>query len=116
MEFGEPSYLSFVGTKAGLDLILRLGPERIERQVLALSQRLYDGLMGLGVEIISPSEKGLRSGIVSFSTPSTEKHYKQLMDTGFLVSLRPAGIRVSTGFYNTKDEVDRLLEKLGTLL
>ena len=116
MEFGEPSYLSFVGTKAAVDLILRLSPSRIERQVLKLSQRLFDGLTGLGVEMVSPAEKELRSGVVSFTTPDTESHFRRLMDSGFLVSLRPAGIRVSTGFYNTVDEVDRLLEKLGEIL
>lgn len=59
-----------MGTKAGVDLILRLGPRRIERRVLKLSQRLFDGLAGLGVELISPEEKELRSGVVSFTTSS----------------------------------------------
>ncbi len=38
------------------------------------------------------------------------------MDRGFLVSLRSAGMRVSTGLHNTVDEVDRLLEKLWEIL
>jgi selenocysteine lyase/cysteine desulfurase len=39
-----------------------------------------------------------------------------LREAGFIVSLRPAGIRVSTGFYNTVDEVDLLLENLEALM
>ncbi|HEX9914221.1 MAG TPA: aminotransferase class V-fold PLP-dependent enzyme [Candidatus Bathyarchaeia archaeon] len=112
LEFGEPSYLSFVGTKAGIDLILGLGPERIEGQVLRLSGRLYDGLSSLGVSLVTPEEPRLRSGVVSFATEATERHFEELSEEGFIVSLRPAGIRVSTGFYNTREEVDRLLERL----
>lgn len=112
LEFGEPSYLSFVGTKAGIDLILSLGPERIEGQVLRLSGRLYDGLSSLGVSLVTPEGAGLRSGVVSFATDATEQHFGRLSKEGFIVSLRPAGMRVSTGFYNTFEEVDRLLDRL----
>ncbi|MFH2110306.1 MAG: aminotransferase class V-fold PLP-dependent enzyme [Candidatus Bathyarchaeota archaeon] len=112
LEFGEPSYLSFVGTKAGIDMILGLGVDRIERQVLSLSSRLVDGLTGLGVNLVTPVDPSLRSGVVSFTTVATEDHYRRLTEEGFIVSLRPAGLRVSTGFYNTAEEVDRLLERL----
>ncbi len=116
LEFGEPSYLSFVGTKAGIDLILRIGPKRIEKQILSLSQRLIDGLSGLDLEIVSPIDRNLRSGVISFRTDNDDGHFKALSDMGFIISLRPAGIRVSTGFYNTTEEVDMFLEKLKTLL
>ena len=112
LEFGEPSYLSFVGTKAGIDLILGLGVDRIEMQVLSLSSRLVDGLTGLGVDLISPADPSQRSGVVSFTTDATEEHFRRLTEEGFIVSLRPTGIRVSTGFYNTTEEVDLLLERL----
>jgi len=112
LEFGEPSYLSFVGTWAGIEMILNLGVDRIERQVLSLSSRLIDGLTGLGVNLVTPVDPSLRSGVVSFTTDATEEHYRRLTEDGFIVSLRPAGLRVSTGFYNTAEEVDRLLERL----
>jgi len=112
LEFGEPSYLSFVGTKAGIDLILGLGPGRVEGQVLRLSGRLIDGLSSLGVSLATPEDPSLRSGVVSFATEAKERLFEELSEEGFIVSLRPAGIRVSTGFYNTREEVDRLLERL----
>lgn len=116
LEYGEPSYLSFVGTKAGIDLMLRLGPQRVEKQVLRLSGRLYDGLSRIGAKLVTPGGKVLRSGVVSFTTDATDDHFKGLTEAGFVVSLRPAGIRVSTGFYNTEDEVDMLLERLEALM
>jgi len=112
LEFGEPSYLSFVGTKAGIDMILGLSVDRIERQVLSLSSRLVDGLTGLGVNLVTPADPSLRSGVVSFTTDATEDHYRRLTEEGFIVSIRTAGLRVSPGFYNTAEEVDSLLERL----
>jgi selenocysteine lyase/cysteine desulfurase len=110
LELGEPSYLSFVGTGAAIDLILDVGPIAIEKRVLKLSGLLFEGLLGLGVEIVSPSDKGLRSGVMSFTTGDDRGLYESLNRVGFVVSLRPAGIHVSPDFYNTEDEVERFVE------
>ncbi len=115
-ELGEPSYLSFVGTKAGIDTILRLGKRRVEERVLKLSRLLLDGLLEAGVEVVSPTARELRSGIVSFRTRDTEGLYKSLRDRGFVVSLRPARIRVSPDFYNTEEELERFIECVGDAL
>ena len=111
-ELGEPSYLSTVGTKAAIDMLLELGSQAIESRVLKLSQRFYDGLEHLGVTIVSPKEREMRSGVVSFSTKDSEATYNHLKMDGFYLSLRPAGIRVAIDFYNTEEEVDRLLSVL----
>ena len=111
-ELGEPSYLSTVGTKAAMEMLLDLGPGQIEARVLKLSQRFYDGLEHLGVAIVSPKEREMRSGVVSFSTKDTEATFKHLRADGFYLSLRPAGIRVAVDFYNTEEEIDRLLSVL----
>ncbi|MGD2201208.1 MAG: aminotransferase class V-fold PLP-dependent enzyme [Candidatus Bathyarchaeota archaeon] len=113
LELGEPSYLSFVGTKAGIDHILSLGVEEVEQQVLRLSGLLHEGLRELGVEVVSPSEEGARSGVVSFRAKDTRVLYEGLVDAGFVISLRPLGIRVSPGFYNTQEEIEGLLEQIG---
>jgi len=111
-ELGEPSYLSTIGTKAAIELILNLSPSAIEARVLKLSQRLYDGLEHLGVMIASPREKELRSGVVSFTTRDPEATFRYLKEDYFFLSLRSAGIRVAIDFYNTEEEIDRLLSAL----
>jgi len=110
LELGEPSYLSFVGTRAAIDLILDVGPIAIEKRVLKLSGLLFESLKGLGVEIASPSDVGLRSGVVSFTTGDDRELYEDLTGAGFVVSLRSVGIRVSPDFYNIEDEVERFVE------
>ena len=116
LEFGEPSYLSFVGTKASIDHILGLCTKRIEKQITGLAQRLYDGLSGIGVKLVSPENPMLRSGVVSFTTANPADHHKQLTEKGYILSLRPAGIRVSCSFFNTANEIDGLVEDVSGLM
>ncbi len=116
LEFGEPSYLSFVGTKASIDHILGLGTKRIEKQIITLAQRLYDGLSSIDVKLVSPENPAIRSGVVSFTTDNPEEHFKHLTQKGYILSLRPAGIRVSCGFFNTAEEIDALVEDVSVLL
>ncbi len=112
LEFGEPSYLSFVGTKASIDHILGLGTGRTEKQVTRLAQRLYDGISSLDVTMVSPEDSRLRSGIISFTTENSEALYNLLTEQGYIISLRPVGVRVSTGFFNTSAEVDSLIDEV----
>ena len=112
LEFGEPSYLSFVGTKASIDYIIRLGTKRMENQIIKLAQHLYDRLSALDITMVSPEDPKLRSGVISFATQNPEEHYRKLSEAGYVISLRTAGIRISTGFFNTVDEVDGLIAKV----
>ena len=116
LEFGEPSYLSFVGTKASIDHMLGLGTKRIENQITKLAQRLYDGLSALNVTMVSPEDPKLRSGVISFTTENPEELHRKLTEAGYVISLRTAGIRISTGFFNTVNEVDGLIAKIGELV
>jgi len=116
MELGEPAYLCFVGTKAAIEMFLKLGPKEIEGRVLKLSGLLHDGLAELDVEVRSPSDPELRSGIVSFKPKNAKSLHEGLSKSGFVVSLRSIGIRVSVDFYNTEDEIERFLEHIQTSL
>jgi cysteine desulfurase/selenocysteine lyase len=111
-ELGEPSYLSTIGTKAAIEMILSLSPATVEARVVRLGQRLYDGLTHLGLKVASPSEKGMRSGVITFATEDAKATFDRLRREGFYLSLRDAGIRASVDFYNTEEEVDRLLDSL----
>ena len=109
-EFGEPSYLSFVGTDAAIKMFLEIGVSEIEAQVLKLSGLLHDGLNELGVTVVSPSNPAKRSGVVTFSTGDMEALKKSLDSAGFIISRRALGLRISPNYYNTEDEISLLLE------
>lgn len=110
LEFGEPSYLSFVGTDAAMKMFLKIGASEIETQVLKLSGLLYDGLNNLGVNIVSPGGYDKRSGVLSFTTGDMDKLMKSLVAAGFVLSMRSLGVRVSVNFFNTEEEIAKLLD------
>jgi len=102
------------GLQASLDLMNRVGREQIGERILALNERLADGLDARGYEVISSRRDGERSGIVSFKSARHDSAAlrERLHQADVIVSLREGLIRVSPHFYNSPDDVDRLLAAL----
>lgn len=95
----SPAWLSWVGTRPGLQLITDLGVEAIHRHNLDLANSLR---AGLGLE---PGP----SAIVSVALPSDLPPGAM---AGLRTSMRAGRMRVSFHLYNTQDDVDRLLAAL----
>ena len=75
-----------------------------------------DGLLELGCKVYTPPESERRGGLVSYSAGSYElnkKIYDELTARNVLVFMRYSGgiggIRAATHFFNTEDEIDKLL-------
>jgi selenocysteine lyase/cysteine desulfurase len=100
---------------AAIDLLLELDVAAIGERVLKLTDRLVDGLCARGAEIRSPREAGEASGIVSFAIPgqSPAETARKLRAERIFVIERRGGVRASPHFYNSEDEIDRLLAALG---
>lgn len=115
-EPGSPAMLGTHALGAAIDLLLEVGPERIEARLLELTDRLAAGLRARGAEIVSPWGAGERSGIVVFRLgDDPEALCAQLIGQGFIVRVRSAGIRVAPHFYNNEGDIDRLLAALDQL-
>jgi selenocysteine lyase/cysteine desulfurase len=77
-----------------------------EKRVMELSQYLIDTLTEKGIPVQTPPE---HAGIVNFKVKNPEKTVESLKKKGIIVSSRAQGIRVSTHFWNTTEELDTLL-------
>jgi len=112
-ETGTISYSLFYAWIAGLELLQEIGIDNVHARVLALTGRLIQGLQSKGIEVISPVEKASeRSAIVVFTLGSESANrelVQRLEDNGIIVALRNGRIRVSPNFFNTMDEIDKLL-------
>jgi len=106
---GIPNLVGVVGALAGLELLEQVGREFIERRVHALTTYLIDSLVEIGVEIWTPRPAHQRAGIVFFRTPEHHKLHAKLKEKRFYVGNFLGGIRVDPTFYNTVEELDRLL-------
>ena len=113
----------YAGFQAAVDFHNLVGPERVERRIRWLADRLYDGLGRIqGVELKSATDAALRAPMISFTVKgwTTDDLIKALWDRG-TVRVRHVAeydyhwVRLSTHIYNTPDEVDRVVALVGEL-
>jgi cysteine desulfurase/selenocysteine lyase len=114
-EDAAPNYPGILGMGAAVNLLLRCGASVVEEVVLRLADRLRDELPSRGYELVlKPTAPSERSGIVSFRHPRmvpAELHTR-LRESGVIISLRSDFLRASPHYYNSDEDLDRLLEAL----
>jgi selenocysteine lyase/cysteine desulfurase len=113
----EESVVSLLDTAAfaaALEVLLEVGTEVIERRVLDLAARLAEGLAAVGCELVEPwpRARAESSGIVSFRKPrmSAAAVLRDLNAARVIARTHRDFVRLSPHFYNTEEEVDRVLE------
>ncbi|HVO76626.1 MAG TPA: aminotransferase class V-fold PLP-dependent enzyme [Candidatus Bathyarchaeia archaeon] len=113
-EEGTLNLYGILGLGASLDRFLELGAAKVEERILGLTDLLEEGIRSRGCRIASPRAKRERSGILCFTSPREEAEalFKRLGDARVIASLRQGAIRLAPHFYNTEEEVARLLDLL----
>ncbi|MBS7653832.1 MAG: aminotransferase class V-fold PLP-dependent enzyme [Candidatus Bathyarchaeia archaeon] len=104
--------VSYIGAEESMRLILNFGIEHVERKIKEIDDHLIEGLLEIGYELQTPINEKERHAIINFKTKDLERTLNELTKNGIVVSRRMGGIRVSPHFYNTRDEIDELLEIL----
>ncbi|MFW5867366.1 MAG: aminotransferase class V-fold PLP-dependent enzyme [Armatimonadota bacterium] len=114
-EEGSPNILGAAAMDASTGLLLEVGPAEVERRVIALTDRLIEGLRNIGCEITSPLEPARRSGIVCFRHPEREAEeiVARLQEERITAASRMGVARLSPHFYNDADEIDAALGVIG---
>jgi selenocysteine lyase/cysteine desulfurase len=111
-EAGTPSRLSQVGARVAMKMLLDFGIENVKRRILTLTDHLIDSIKNLGLQLQTPEEEQYRSGIVNFKIDKPQNVAEKLSSKGIVVSARSHGIRVSPHFYNTEEEIDKLVKEI----
>jgi len=110
-EVGSPSMVSYVGFLKSLEVLLKIPNKDRESAAVANADHLRKQLDELGVSFYD-FEKTHRSPIVSCTPPNIEDLHKKLTEAKIHCSVRNGRLRVSPHFYNTFEEIDRLVEKI----
>jgi selenocysteine lyase/cysteine desulfurase len=119
-EAGSHNLLGMVGLHASLELLLELGLAQISAELLRKREWLVPALLTRGFEVLQPAPPaGQASAIISFSSTGTDMPalHQKLRESGIVTSLRKDRegrnfIRISPHFYNTDEELERLLTAL----
>jgi cysteine desulfurase/selenocysteine lyase len=108
-ECGSPNMTGIVALHASVGLLLDIGMESVEKQVMEKSAYLADKLASLdNIEILSPPDDDRRSGIVLFrkTNADTEALYRHLQKHNVICAMRGNGIRFSPHFYTSLEKID----------
>jgi selenocysteine lyase/cysteine desulfurase len=117
---GNPALL--MGFEAALDLHFEIGPERVQRRIKELGDRLRRGLIRMdGTEIVTPVHPEMCAGLTTFKVDGVED--RELQDELWMRGrIQPRalrggrGVRYSTHIYNSEDEIDRTLQIIEELI
>lgn len=124
-EAGTPAIADEIALGAAIEYLERIGMQEIEEYEKKLGRKMYEGLAEIpSVEMFGP-EPGFKVGILAFnlSDSSSDEVARRLDQASILVRsghhctlplmrevLRRSGtVRASTYFYNTEEEVERLV-------
>jgi len=106
---------------ASIDLLLEIGIEEISSSVHHLTTVLCAGLAAKDYRVFSPRDaEGERSGIVTFDppypdtrlTPAPAQIVADLEQQGIVIAAREGRLRARPHFYNTEEQMERLVEAL----
>lgn len=120
MQYGTGNLSLLKGLEAAIDFHLRIGPDRVEKRIVGLANRLREGLQKIkGVTILSPVHPELAGAMVTYRVNGITG--PQLMDEMWKRKIRVRsmghenGVRQSVHIYNSPEEIDATLEVVRTL-
>jgi selenocysteine lyase/cysteine desulfurase len=113
-EEGSHNTMGIHALHASLEFLMQTGIERIYHQILALTEYLMQRLDEKGYTVISSRVPEERSGIVVCRTKnsSAAEVYKHLLNQNMVIRVRRGMLRISPHFYNSYEDIDRLIAAL----
>ncbi len=113
-ECGSYNIPGILAMNASMKLIEEFGIDLISKRVLGLTELFVDGLKRKGYAVVSSRTEGEASGIVSF-TSKTRDHKeinRGLMQRKIILALREGRLRASPHFYNSVEQIEKVLREL----
>ena len=109
---GTPPIPSIYGGIAGMELMQEIGIAETREHVLALGDRLIDGVEALGGIVVTPRVHDHRGSLVCIASTDAPGLVATLEADGVVASERDGNLRVSPHAYNTDEDIDAVLAAL----
>lgn len=113
-ECGTLNTVGCYGLKAAIEFLLEVGIEKIAPEVQALGDRIASGVLEKGYELLGKRTRATGSGIVSFRKAGVDSRVVvgALKQEGIITAARQGWVRASPHFYNSPEDMQRLLKAL----
>jgi kynureninase len=114
---GTPSIPAYYAAIPGLDIVAAVGADRIRAKSKQMTARVFQLADQYGFPSIASRDPDRLAGTVAVNPPDALQVSRALKARDFVVDFRPGvGIRVSPHFYNTMDEIDRLMAEMAQIV
>ncbi|MDA8350962.1 MAG: aminotransferase class V-fold PLP-dependent enzyme [Pseudomonadota bacterium] len=111
-EAGTPPVVNCYAAEAGLELILEVGSVHIERRIRDLTRSCMERLAAIGWSAVTPLDDARRGPMVAIPSRHAGDLCARLLDDGIVTSPRDNNVRASFHFYNSEEDVERLVTAL----
>jgi selenocysteine lyase/cysteine desulfurase len=111
-ETGSPPIPNVYAALAAMRLIEQVGLQRIQRHVEALAGLLISGIQARGLDLLTPAAPAERGPLVMVGSTDAPKLVEAMANEGILCSTRDGALRISLHYYNSRADVDAVLESL----
>jgi kynureninase len=113
---GTPSIPAYYAALAGLDIINAVGVDRIRDASRRMTARLLALVDEYGFTSAASRDPERLAGTVAVNVPDALRVSRTLKARDFIVDYRPpVGIRISPHFYNTMEEIDRVMAEIASI-
>ena len=113
---GTPSIPAYYAALAGLDIINTVGVDRIRDESKRMTARLLALVDEYGFTSAASRNPERLAGTVAIGVPDALLVSRTLKARDFIVDYRPpVGVRISPHFYNTMDEIDRVMAEIASI-
>lgn len=114
---GTPSIPAYYAAIAGLDIIGEVGVTAIRETSKQLTARLLALADQHGLASAASRDPERLAGTVAVSVPDALRVARTLKARDFVIDYRPpVGIRISPHFYNTAEEVERIMAEIVSIV
>jgi len=114
---GTPAIPAYYAALAGLDIVTEVGVDRIRARSRQLTARLLALADQYGFGSAAARDPDRLAGTVAVDVPDALLVARTLKARGFMVDYRPpVGVRISPHFYNTEEEVDRIMDEIRSIV
>jgi selenocysteine lyase/cysteine desulfurase len=108
-------YQDFYGFTQSVDMLLEIGIPEIALVTRSLHEPVLKWADARGVRVVSPRDERHRSAILCIAPTHAVDAFHALKRAHVVASLREGGIRLSPHFYNTMEEMERVVDVLDSV-
>ncbi len=114
-EVGSIAFQDQLGMAVSIEHLLAIGISAIWQHILTLQQPIVEWAAQRDVAIANDLTPERRSGILCIRPPDPAAAHAALLEAGVACAFREQSIRLAPHWYNTQDEIGRVLEVLDTV-